>query len=137
MGSFFKRLGRGIIFVFALPVCLVMFALFAVYALLSFSFTLLSTVPAYFRGETVTGPTAVDIAAGTKLAEQKRLEQIPQSTPIVQPSTTIIFNNPPVQPPTPNQNINYIQHDGAVYKKVETHDVAALPTDVVVEEEDR
>jgi hypothetical protein len=134
MKGLFKRLGHGFLFILVVPFWIMTFVLFSVYAIVSYIFTFFTAIPAYFRGESVFGPSELDIAASTRLAEQKLQAQMPPPAPIVQPSTTIIFNAPPPQGQA-DPRINYIQQDGTIYRQVTAQDVQKIPTDVIVEEE--
>lgn len=133
MKGLFKRLGHGFLFILVLPIWLITFVFFGVYAIISYIFTFFSAIPAYFRGESIFGPSELDIAASTRLAEQKLQAQMPPPAPVVQPSTTIIFNTPPQG--QVDKRINYIEQNGTIYRQVSTHDPDKLPTDVIIEEE--
>lgn len=134
MKALFKRLGHGFLFILVVPFWLILFALFCVFSIISYIFTFLSAIPAYFRGESIFGPSELDVAASTRLAEQKLQAQLPPPAPIVQPSTTIIFNAPPPQGQA-DPSVNYIQQDGTIYRQVSTQEPERIPTDVIIEEE--
>ncbi len=130
MKDIFKRIGRGFLFILVLPFWVVVFALFLIYALFSFFYTLFSTIPLYFKGESVLGPSELDVAASTKLAKQKELESLPDSGPFVQPAPgqpTIVVNvnTPPVIPPQ-NEPNNFIEQDGAVYRRLTEQEIREI-----------
>ncbi|OQC10337.1 MAG: hypothetical protein BWX74_00685 [Tenericutes bacterium ADurb.Bin087] len=134
MKGLFKRLGQGLLFILALPFGLIIFAIFAVYAIMMFFYTLFSAIPAFFKGENVFGPTELDIAASTRLAEQKLAAQQPPPPPVVQPSTTInLFT---VQQPGSEQvppQVTYTQGDGVTYRRVTEQEVAKLPEEAIID----
>lgn len=120
MKGLFKKLGQGIMFIFVAPFWLVAFLLFTLFSIFVFLFTLISAIPAYFRGESILAPSEIDIAASTKIAEQKRMAQIPdapifQTQPQEQPNIVVNIS-PSVLRPT--KQTNYIEHDGTIYRKV-------------------
>lgn len=126
MKSLFKSMGNGIIFILVLPFWLVVFAFFSVYSVIVFLITFFTSIPAYLKGESVFGPSKLDVAAATKLAEHKKTALEPplqtiNPQPIVQPSTTIIFNTNAL-PPGQQPQVGYIQQDGTVYRQVTTQD---------------
>lgn len=130
MIGIFKTLGRGFIFILILPFWIVVFVLFLIYAIFSFLYTLISTIPLFFRGESVLAPSELDIAASTKLAKQKELESLPDSGPFVQPvaqQPTIIVN---VQTPPPLQTkpdvTDLIEQDGAVYRRLTKEEIQTI-----------
>ncbi|OQA79154.1 MAG: hypothetical protein BWY30_00257 [Tenericutes bacterium ADurb.Bin239] len=137
MKGLFKRLGQGFLFILALPLGVIIFAGFSVYAVIMFFYTFFSAIPAFFKGENVFGPTELDIAASTRLAEQKLAAQQPPPAPVVQPSTTIILNTiqQPGTQPTPPQ-VTYIQQDGVVYKQVSEQELAQIPEEAIIDAED-
>lgn len=135
MKGLFKRLGQGILFILALPFGIAIFILFSIYAIITFFYTFFSAIPAFFKGENVFGPTELDIAASTRLAEQKLAAQQPPPPPVVQPSTTInLFT---VQQPgtgqVPPPQVTYTQSDGVTYRRVTEQEVAALPEETIID----
>lgn len=133
MKGLFKKLGYGILFIVVLPVWLIAFVLFSLYAIALFIFTFFTAIPAYFKGESIFGPSELDIAASTRLAEQKLQAQQPPPAPIVQPSTTIIFNAPP-PPQHEDPRVNYIQQDGTIYRALPEQDTtASIPEQIIIE----
>ena len=138
MAGLFKKLGKGIMFIFILPFWVVTFLLFTIYAIGAYFFTLFSAIPAYLRGESVLSPTEIDIAASTKLAEQKKQSQMAQPSPIVQPQTTIILNAVPVQQKEETP-ITFVEHEKAepeMQQLTEQDFKASLPEEVLVGEEE-
>lgn len=135
MKGLFRKLGHGILFVFVLPIWVLVFALFTLWSIVVFFFTFFSAIPAFFRGESILEPSELDVAASTKLAEKKMLEQAPPVAPVVQPTTTIILNTLPPQPgQLPNQQVTYIQ-DGTVYRKLTNEETVQIPEGSIVNEE--
>lgn len=143
MKGLFKKLGQGMLFILALPFGLIIFALFSVYAIIMFFYTFFSSIPAFFRGENVFGPDELDIAASTRLAEQKLAtqQQSVQQTP--PPSTTINLYNvqQPQQPgqeqtPPPPPEITYTTQDGVTYRRVTEQEVTKLPEEAIIENEE-
>ena len=138
MAGLFKKLGKGIMFIFILPFWVVAFLLFTIYALGAYFFTLFAAIPSYLRGESVLSPTEIDIAASTKLAEQKKQSQMAQPAPIVQPQTTIILNAVPVQQKEETP-ITFVEHQKAepeMQQLTEQDFKASLPEEILVEEEE-
>lgn len=136
MKAFFRRLGLGFVFILVLPFWLVAFVLFAVFSIFVYLFTLISAIPAYFKGESILAPSELDIAASTKIAEQKHMASLPDA-PLVaeQQQPTIIVNV--TQGPQPQQQVqqNYIEQDGVIYRAVTTQEAEALPSATEIKEE--
>lgn len=130
MKDIFKRFGRGFLFILVLPFWVVVFVLFLIYAIFSFLYTLISTIPLFFKGESVLGPSELDVAASTKIAKQKELESLPDSGPFIQPAPsqpTIIVNvqTPPVIPPPIDPN-NFIEQDGVIYRRLTKEEIQQI-----------
>lgn len=134
MKAFFKRIGRGFIFILILPFWLVVFVLFTVYSVLAFLFTIISAIPAFFKGESILAPSELDIAATTKIAEQKHMDSLPDAQIVPQqapPQITVNVIQGPA--PTPPQNQNYIEQDGVIYRALSSDEV----NDLKVKEEQK
>lgn len=139
MKELFRKIGLGIVFIFVFPFWLVAFVLFTVYSIFAYLFTLITAIPAYFKGGSILAPSELDVAATTKIAEQKAMAQLPDAPLIVQPAQPTIIVN--VAQPTPQQiqgpHQNYIERDGVIYRRVSTVDPQALPENTVIGEEQK
>lgn len=127
MKAFFKRLGHGFVFIIILPFWLVVFVLFTVYSIFAFLFTVISAIPAFFKGESILAPSELDIAATTKIAEQKHMDSLPDAQIVpqqVQPQITVNVIQGPA--PLPPQNQNYIEQGGVIYRALSTEEVNEL-----------
>lgn len=136
MKTFFKRLGLGFVFILVLPFWLVAFVLFAVFSIFVYLFTLISAVPAYFKGESILAPSELDIAASTKLAEQKHMASLPDAqlvAPAQQPTIIVNVTQGPQPQPQPQQN--YIEQDGVIYRAVTTTEAQSVPSETAVKED--
>lgn len=139
MKGLFKKLGKGILFVFILPFWVIAFLLFTVFALCAYFYTLFAAIPAYLRGESVLSPTEIDIAASTKLAEQKKQAQMAPPAPVVQSQTTIILNAVPLQNTQEEKPITYVEHEkepGEMRQLTEKDFQESLPEAILISEED-
>ncbi len=130
MKDLFKRFGRGFLFILVLPFWVVVFVLFTIYAVFSFLYTLISTIPLFFKGESVLGPSELDIAASTKLAKQKELDSLPDSSPFIQPvptQPTIVVNvqTPPVVAPRTDPS-NLIEQNGVIYRRLTSEEIQEI-----------
>lgn len=139
MKSLFKKLWHGLVFTVVLPFWLVVFALFTIWAMLVFFFTFLTAIPGYFRGESILAPDELDVAATTKIAEEKLLEKLPPSSPVVQqqqPVTINLFTAPPqAQTEVAADKAKYIEQDGTIYRQLTQSEQKALQDNIIDEEE--
>ena len=95
------------------------------------SFTpLFPQFPSSFKGESVLGPSELDIAASTKLAKQKELDSLPDSSPFIQPvptQPTIVVNvqTPPVVAPRTDPS-NLIEQNGVIYRRLTSEEIQEI-----------
>lgn len=89
MGEFFKKMGRGILFILLSPVAAIVLAFYLVFGVFLFIFMSLKSVPAFFKGGSILEPTEFDVDVERKLISEKREKGKAVPGPTAQQGPTI------------------------------------------------
>ncbi len=91
MGEFFKKMGRGVLFIVLSPFAAIVLAGYLIYGLLLFVFMSLKSIPVFFRGGSILEPSAYDIEVENKLIEDMSKKKT-ATTQTTAPQHTTVLN---------------------------------------------
>ncbi|HZJ89298.1 MAG TPA: hypothetical protein VFD05_01260 [Bacilli bacterium] len=88
MGEFFKKMGRGILFIVLSPVAAIVLAFYLLFGVFLFIFMSLKSVPVFLKGGSILEPTEFDVDVEKKLISERREkaktpEQVTQQGPTI------------------------------------------------------
>lgn len=100
MATFFKSLGKGLLYVILFPLGLIAIALYAVYGIFVFFFHLVRLIVMFFTGKKLNSDLPEDIKAKAIIDANK-----PKEEPLsLYPSDSIVYGSGYVHPSLDNQN---------------------------------
>lgn len=91
MGEFFKKMGRGVLFIVISPFAAIVLVVYLVYGLLLFIFMSLKSIPIFFRGGSILEPSTYDIEVENKLIEAMNQKKT-AATQTTAPQHTTVLN---------------------------------------------
>lgn len=91
MGEFFKKMGRGVLFIVISPFAAIVLATYLVYGLLLFIYMTLKSIPVFFKGGSILEPSAYDIEVENKLIDEISQKKT-AATQTAAPQHTTVLN---------------------------------------------
>ena len=97
MASFFKNLGKGLLYVLIFPLGLIAIALYAVFGIFVFFFQFIRLIILFFTGRSLTSDLPEDIEA-KKIIEANKPKEEEESPLSLYPSDSIVYGSGYVHP---------------------------------------
>ena len=102
MASFFKNLGKGLLYVLIFPLGLIAIALYAVFGVFVFLFQFIRLIILFFTGRSLNSDLPEDIEA-KKIIEANKPKEEEESPLSLYPSDSIVYGSGYVHPSLDNE----------------------------------